>query len=50
MINGAKEDVVKRIRELTEGKGVDLVIETAGSEITANRLCRLQRKAQLLCW
>ena len=44
VINGAKEDVVKRIRELTEGKGVDLVIETAGSEITTRQAVQITKK------
>ncbi len=37
VINGAKEDVVKRIKELTGGEGADLAIETAGTEITARQ-------------
>lgn len=32
-INSAKEDVIKRVMELTNGAGCDLVIETSGSEI-----------------
>ena len=38
VINGAKEKVEEKISELTGGKGVDLVIETAGTEITTARL------------
>ena len=34
VINGMKEDVVEKICALTGGRGTDLVIETAGSEIT----------------
>ncbi len=37
VINGAKEDVVERILQLTNGEGVDLAIETAGTEITARQ-------------
>ena len=37
VINGAKEDVVERIVQLTKGEGVDLAIETAGTEITARQ-------------
>lgn len=37
VINGAKEDVVERLKELTKGEGVDLAIETAGTEITARQ-------------
>jgi L-iditol 2-dehydrogenase len=35
IINGAEQDVVKRVAELTGGKGVDLVIETSGTEAAA---------------
>ncbi len=31
VINGKKEDAVKRIREMTKGKGANLVVETSGS-------------------
>ncbi len=34
VINGSKQDTVTEIERLTGGQGVDLVIETAGSEIT----------------
>jgi len=37
IINGAKEDVVAKIMELTNGRGVDLCIETSGVEIAANQ-------------
>jgi len=36
-INFKKENVVEKIMALTEGAGVDLVIETSGSEIAANQ-------------
>ena len=35
IINSGKEDVIKKITELTDGKGADVVIETAGSPVTA---------------
>lgn len=35
IINSGKEDLVQRIMELTSGKGVSVVFETAGSPITA---------------
>lgn len=44
VINGAKEDVEERIRELTEGKGADLVIETAGTEITTRQAIHIAKK------
>lgn len=37
VINGREQDVVAVLNELTEGKGIDLAIETAGSEITATQ-------------
>ncbi|MCD7842203.1 MAG: NAD(P)-dependent alcohol dehydrogenase [Lachnospiraceae bacterium] len=44
VINGAKEDTVARIAEITEGKGFDLGIETAGSQITAQQQIRAAKK------
>ncbi len=37
VINGGETDTVEEIKRLTEGKGVDLVIETAGTEITSRQ-------------
>jgi L-iditol 2-dehydrogenase len=37
VINGSEKDVVKTIAQLTDGAGVDLVIETSGTEIAANQ-------------
>jgi L-iditol 2-dehydrogenase len=37
VINGAEKDVVKTVSQLTGGAGVDLVIETSGTEIAANQ-------------
>ena len=34
IINGSKEDVVKRVRELTNGLGADIVVETANHPST----------------
>jgi len=34
-INAAEKDVVKTVKELTGGAGVDLVIETSGTEVAA---------------
>lgn len=44
VINGAKEDAVARILELTGGKGCDLAIETAGTEITTRQLIAASKK------
>lgn len=44
VINGAKEDVLKRVKELTDGAGMDLVIETAGTEITTRQAIQMAKK------
>ncbi len=43
-INGEKEDVVARVKELTGGNGADLVIETAGTEITTRQAIQFVKK------
>ena len=48
VINGSCEDTVSRIRELTDGKGADLGIETAGSQITATQLIRGAKKGSTI--
>lgn len=47
-INGKKEDAVARIKELTGGRGCDLSIETAGSQITAGQLIQASRKGAVI--
>lgn len=44
VINGKEEDAVSRIMEYTDGKGFDVGIETAGSQITAGQLIRGAKK------
>lgn len=44
IINGAKEDVAERARKLTDGKGMDLVVETAGTEITTRQAIQIAKK------
>ena len=44
VINGMKEDTVARIMEITEGKGFDMGIETAGSQITASQQIKAAKK------
>lgn len=44
VINGARENVVERVKELTNGRGADLVIETAGTEITTRQAIDMARK------
>lgn len=44
VINGAKEDVVQKVNEITNGRGMDLVIETAGTEITTRQAIQIAKK------
>ncbi len=44
VINSAETDVMKEIDRLTEGRGVDLVVETAGVEATTRQAIHIARK------
>lgn len=44
VINGAKEDVVAKVKELTGGMGADLVVETAGTQITIVQAIHMAKK------
>ena len=44
VINGSREDAVKKVMELTGGMGCDLVIETAGTEITTRQAVQMTKK------
>ena len=44
VINGAEENVEEKIRQITDGRGVDLVIETAGTEITTRQAISIAKK------
>ena len=44
VINGSREDSVKKVMELTGGMGCDLVIETAGTEITTRQAVQMTKK------
>ena len=44
VINGNKEQVIKEIMKLTENKGVDVAVETAGTEITTNQSIHAVKK------
>lgn len=48
VINGAKEDVLERVKELTDGAGMDLVIETAGTEITTRQAIHMAKKGSTI--
>ena len=44
VINGSREDAVKKVMELTGGMGCDLVIEPAGTEITTRQAVQMTKK------
>ena len=44
VINGKEVDTVEEVMRLTEGKGADLIIETAGSEITTRQAIQFAKK------
>lgn len=44
VINGKDEDAVEAVMKLTEGKGCDLVIETAGTEFTSRQCVKMTKK------
>lgn len=44
VINGKDEDAVEAVMKMTEGKGCDLVIETAGTEFTSRQCVKMTKK------
>lgn len=44
IINGKNKDAVEEVLRLTEGKGCDLVIETAGTEITTHQAIHMTKR------
>ena len=44
IINGKDKDAVQAVLELTEGRGCDLVIETAGTEFTTRQCIHMTKK------
>lgn len=44
VINASCEDVEQRVKQLTGGNGMDLVIETAGTETTTRQAIRIAKK------
>ena len=44
VINGSKADAVEEVMKLTEGKGCDLAIETAGTQITTVQTIHMTKK------
>mgnify|MGYP000323267182 CR=1 FL=1 len=50
VINGAKADVIAKAQELTGGAGMDLIIETAGTEITTRQAIHMAKKVPRSFW
>lgn len=48
VINGMKEDVVAKVKELTGGNGTDIVIETAGAEVTSRQAILMAKKGSTI--
>lgn len=48
VINGAEKNVEEEIARITGGKGVDLVIETAGTEITTRQAISIVKKGSTI--
>ena len=48
VVNGAEEDVAARLAELTGGAGIDLAIETSGSETAANQAIGAAKKGSVI--
>ena len=44
IINGAQADAVEEVRKLTDGKGCDLAVETAGTQITTVQMIHMTKK------
>lgn len=44
IINASEIDAIEKVMEITNGKGCDLAIETAGSEITTNQIIHMVKK------
>jgi L-iditol 2-dehydrogenase len=45
VINATKEDVLEKVKEFTDGKGVDLTFETSGAQIAANQAIFASKRA-----
>lgn len=48
VINGTKQNVVDTVMELTQGKGCDLAVETAGTETTTVQTIRMTKKGAVI--
>ncbi len=48
VINAGQADAVEEVRKLTDGKGCDLVIETAGTQATTVQAIRMTKKGAVI--
>ncbi len=48
VINGSKTDAVEEVMKLTEGKGCDLAVETAGTQITTVQTIHMTKKGSTI--
>lgn len=48
VVNGKEKDTVEEIMRLTNGKGADLVVETAGSEITTSQAIHFAKRGSTI--
>ncbi|MHA1712347.1 MAG: zinc-binding dehydrogenase, partial [Candidatus Freyarchaeota archaeon] len=48
IVNSSKEDPVQKVKELTEGRGADVVVETAGTTKTWEQAIEMVRKGGLV--
>lgn len=48
VINGSEVDAVETVMKLTEGKGCDLVVETAGTQITTVQAIHMTKKGSTI--
>lgn len=49
VINYAREDVATRVRELTDGRGVDVVFDSVGKDTFMSSLDSLRRRGLMVC-
>lgn len=50
VVDGSKEDVLQRLRELTQGEGFDLAMETSGSNAAACRCIEAVKKGAVVVY
>ena len=50
VINGKNQDVLEEVSRLTGGVGCDLILETAGTELTACQAIHMAKKGATIVW